>query len=339
MRCTPCLGPPVRVASGQHDAAARRGGHGQSGKLPWAPACRIALSRFPPAVSGTSDRLCPQWLQPGLRTRSPRVAVPILAQLMPKALAGSMRLGRSQAPAYAVMSQRMLHFVGIGAQKAGTTWLYEMLRQHPDISFPAGKEVHFWDKHRHRGLSWYTQLFDVPDGCVHGEITPAYSALPRAVIAQVASALPDLRMILVMRNPIERAWSAARMVLHREGRAPSEISDEWFVAQFRHPDSLARGDYETCIRNWRSAFPDGQLLVLTFDQLAEDPAGLVVRCLEHLGVEPSHVSTMHGLGARVHAGADEPLRPSLQATLRALYSSRIRSLEHYLRTDFSAWMK
>lgn len=172
----------------------------------------------------------------------------------------------------------MLHFVGIGAQKAGTTWLYEMLRQHPEISFPAGKEVHYWDKHRHRGLSWYRALFDVQDGHMHGEITPAYSSLPREVVAEVANALPDLKMMLIMRNPIDRAWSAARMVLHRESRDPDEVPDEWFVGQFRDPDSLARGDYETCIRNWRSAFPDDRLLVLTFDQLAADPAGLLARC-------------------------------------------------------------
>ena len=232
----------------------------------------------------------------------------------------------------------MLHFVGIGAQKAGTTWLYEMLRQHPEISFPAGKEVHYWDKHRHRGLSWYRALFDVQDGHMHGEITPAYSSLPREVVAEVANALPDLKMMLIMRNPIDRAWSAARMVLHRESRDPDEVPDEWFVGQFRDPDSLARGDYETCIRNWRSAFPDDRLLVLTFDQLAADPAGLLARCLEHLGVESGAVSAMRGLGTPVHAGDARPLRPSLRAELRALYSDRIRSLARYLGADFGSWM-
>jgi hypothetical protein len=233
----------------------------------------------------------------------------------------------------------MLHFVGIGAQKAGTTWLYEMLRQHPELSFPAGKEVHFWDKHRHRGISWYQALFDTEDGRIHGEITPAYSALPRDVIAEIAIALPHLKMILIMRNPIDRAWSAARMAMHRESRAPHEVSDDWLVRQFRDPDSLARGDYETCIRNWRSAFPEGRLLVLTFDQLAADPAGLVARCFSHLGVESSFVSAMRGLFTPVHAGTDEPLRPSLRAELQALYSHRIKSLERYLGADFGAWME
>jgi hypothetical protein len=68
----------------------------------------------------------------------------------------------------------MLSFLGIGAQKSGTTWLFEMLRQHPEVAFPAGKEVHFWDQRNDRSVDWYLGLF--PDnGKKNGEITPAYA--------------------------------------------------------------------------------------------------------------------------------------------------------------------
>ena len=78
----------------------------------------------------------------------------------------------------------MLDFLGIGAQKAGTSWLFRWLGAHPRISFPAGKEVHFWDKKRDRGIDWYRGLFDADDGKLHGEITPAYACLSPESIAE-----------------------------------------------------------------------------------------------------------------------------------------------------------
>lgn len=68
----------------------------------------------------------------------------------------------------------MLDFLGIGAQKAGTTWLQVMLSQHPEIHFPLGKEVHFWN-HQYKGLAWYQAHFNNShQNCKQGEITPAY---------------------------------------------------------------------------------------------------------------------------------------------------------------------
>ena len=80
-----------------------------------------------------------------------------------------------------------LHFLGIGAQKAGTTWLFEKLREHPSLSFPGGKEVHFWDTHSDRGLNWYRATVSVEPhrlirrgrNCLGGRQVPANSLGPR----------------------------------------------------------------------------------------------------------------------------------------------------------------
>jgi len=74
----------------------------------------------------------------------------------------------------------MIEFLGIGAQKAGTSWLYEKMSLHPHLAFPGGKEVHFWDKKIKLGIEWYRSRFSGHkfDGKVCGEITPAYSILP-----------------------------------------------------------------------------------------------------------------------------------------------------------------
>jgi hypothetical protein len=232
----------------------------------------------------------------------------------------------------------MLHFVGIGAQKAGTTWLFEKLRQHPCISFPAGKEVHFWDKHRHRGVDWYRRLFEVDDGRLHGEVTPAYSILPRETVGQVRRAFPSLRTILIIRNPLERAWSAAKMSLAREGIPIDEAPDERFLREFHEPSSIARGDYEACIRCWRSEYPPERLLVLRFERVSSDPIGVLRDCCRHLGVDDTAFPAGIERGARVFPGPPDPLRPSLLPALRSLYEHRIRSLAAYLGEDLGAWL-
>ena len=133
----------------------------------------------------------------------------------------------------------MLNFIGIGAQKCGTTWLYDKLSQHPDVSFPAGKEVHFWDMQHSQGVQWYRALFDVADDRLHGDITPAYGILPQSLIAEVFCELPDVRLIYLIRNPIERAWSSAKMAVMRAEMRVDEASDQWFIDHFRSAGSLA----------------------------------------------------------------------------------------------------
>ena len=120
----------------------------------------------------------------------------------------------------------MLDFLGIGAQKAGTTWLYEQLRLHPDISFPAGKEVHFWDLQYERGIEWYRPLFTHDKCKCLGEITPAYAMLSKVHIEEIRDINPSLKIIYILRNPIHRAWSSALMALKRAEMTIDEASDQ-----------------------------------------------------------------------------------------------------------------
>ena len=234
----------------------------------------------------------------------------------------------------------MLDFLGIGAQKAGTTWLYEQLAQHPQLRFPAGKEIHFWDAQRDKGLDWYRGLFaPAAPGTRAGEITPAYAILPPAVLGEIRALNPALRMIYVLRNPIERAWSAALMAHERAELELGEASDAWFVDHFRSRGSMQRGDYETCLRNWRAAFDPAQILVLRYEALRDEPRAFLEACCRHLGVEPGfYRERSAALGTRVGAGPQAPLRPSVLPVLRELYRPRIARLAAYLGTDLGAWL-
>jgi hypothetical protein len=231
----------------------------------------------------------------------------------------------------------MLNFMGIGAQKCGTTWLWQTLGSHPGIAFPGGKEVHFWDRPAGRSQEWYDGLFADAARC-HGDITPAYSFLPVDIIGQIHDRYPDLRLIYLIRNPMERAWSSARMALRKAEMLHHEASDAWFTDHFRSSGSLARGDYETCIRNWRSVFPSEQLLVLRYDDLVCDPVAFANRCLKHLGL-PAHFSDADrpGLVKRVYEGDQVPLRPSLAPVLHGIYGEKIMALSAYLGESLTSW--
>jgi len=236
----------------------------------------------------------------------------------------------------------MLDFLGIGAQKAGTTWLHEALAAHPAVRFPAGKEVHFWDWHRSRGVDWYRRLFaESAPGTKSGEITPAYALLPAAAIGEIREINPALRVIYTLRNPIERAWSAALMVMQRGGMTLAEASDQWFIDHFRSRNSRERGDYEPCLRRWREVMGEEQILVLRYEALCTDPRAYLESCCRHLGVDATFYARVQPeiLQRRVYSGPQAALRASLRPVLRELYADKIRALAKYLDADLSAWLE
>lgn len=231
----------------------------------------------------------------------------------------------------------MLNFIGIGAQKCGTTWLYEMLRQHPQIEFPSGKEIHFWDDFRSRGIDWYRNLF-LGEEKLKGEITPAYATLPSDVIAEVQREFPELRLIFIMRNPIERAWSAAKMMLARAEMSIDEASDQWFIDLFRSRGSLSRGDYETCLRTWLTHFHRDQILVLRYEKIQNDPINLLSDCCNFIGLKNYKNFLPDNSAERIFPTAQLSIRPSLEAALKDLYTQKIQSLSLFLEEDLSDWL-
>ena len=236
----------------------------------------------------------------------------------------------------------MLKFLGIGAQKCGTTWLHRTLSQHPEIEFPGGKEVHFWSKYyKTRDLAWYAALFK-NGKALQGDITPAYSFLPPDIIRAIKEwAPPDLRLIYMIRDPRERAWSAARRALERAEMTHEDASDQWFVDHFKSKGSLQRGDYQSCIHNWRMEFSQESLLIVRHEDLISDPVAVANRCLLHIGTD-RHLFTeidRAALQQGQYVGDGIPLRPSLRPVLNELYQPKIRSLAKYLMMNLSEWQE
>ena len=235
----------------------------------------------------------------------------------------------------------MIDFLGIGAQKAATTWIFERLRLHPEIRFPGGKEIHFWDLHRKRGVEWWLDIFRREEGWKQGEITPAYALLDGSTIREISEIAPKLRVFFSIRNPIARAWSAALMALERSEMAFDEASDLWFIDHFKSAGSRRRGDYLACLRRWRSVFPNDRFKLVFFDEILSEPAVVLTRIAEHLGVDPAFYNGIEQskLSNAIFSGPGYDLPPSLLEFLRTLYRPQIEGLGMELGRDFNYWLE
>lgn len=180
----------------------------------------------------------------------------------------------------------MLKFIGIGAQKAGTTWLHEQLCRHPEVYFERGiKEFHHWDR-QERGeavptLAHYQARFGTESQC-SGDITPAYATLQPETIAQLASAFPRLKILFILRDPVDRAWSAARMFLRQAWIHPEEMDENWLYQLCTSASFTARGNYELTLQRWMPYFPASAFFLMDYQELSRNPRALLLGLAAHL---------------------------------------------------------
>lgn len=235
----------------------------------------------------------------------------------------------------------MLSFIGIGAQKSGTTWVYEHLRKHPEIRFPGGKEMHFWNGSRPLSLDNYRHIFRNHSAALLGEITPAYSLLSPERIQLINKHFPSVRVFFIIRNPIFRAWSSALMACRRAEMEIDEASDQWFIDHFFSRGSRGRSDYLTTLRNWKSTFGSGRFFLGTYDQIASDPRSLLLSLCYFLSVDPGPVAQIPDAVLRRKIKpvptADQQPRESLLAVLREIYYPEIRELQPAVPFDLDSW--
>jgi Sulfotransferase domain len=241
-------------------------------------------------------------------------------------------------------------FLILGAQKAGTTALYAYLRRHPQITGPSWKEVSFFDRHWTRGEAWYRGNF--PNvlrsrGDLVGEASPSYLFHPLAP-RRVAELVPDAKLIVLVRNPVDRAHSHYHheVALGREPLAfedalaaedertageaerlaaePGYFSHAWWNYTYR-----ARGRYAEQLERWLDIFPHEQLLVLPSEELLGEPEPAHARALEFLGVQPQRLDSY----PRVFERTYEPMRPDTRARLGAEFEEPNRRLYGLLGRD------
>jgi hypothetical protein len=247
----------------------------------------------------------------------------------------------------ATSSQRPLpEFVVIGAQKSGTTSLYRYLVQHPQVRPPLTKEVHFFDVNWQRGEGWYRSNFPQRSegaGWVTGEATPAYLFHPMAA-ERAAEVIPGSRFLVVLRNPIDRAYSHyhherakgretlsfAEALANEEERLEGERSrliaePGYFSYAHRHHSYTARGRYAEQLEEWFKHFPRRQFLILQSERLFADPRSAVAAVAEFLGLQPPEGEAWEPHNTRSYQDMEPGIREQLSRVF-APHNERLYAL-------------
>jgi hypothetical protein len=243
-------------------------------------------------------------------------------------------------------------FLIIGAQRAGTTWLHRVLRQHPSLWLAPVKELHYFDKldtirtcldpkeRRRLGFrrlwsldpwelrfwlgkrddAWYARLFDDAQrkGLIAGEITPAYAILGEDVFRRIKSMNGEVKLIFIMRDPLDRAWSAVNNAL-RKGQVNGAFTVEKAVARARSSGTNARSAYAKTIQTLEAVFRPSQLHYCFFDDLRDRPERLVTEIVSFLGATPGEVRSYLPAEAVNSAAGTKPVPIEFQREMAKDY--------------------
>jgi hypothetical protein len=248
-------------------------------------------------------------------------------------------------------------FLVIGAQRAGTTWLHRVLRQHPALWLPPVKELHYFDrletkrtildpKERRRvGLKqllsldpwlvsywlkarsdeWYARLFRDAKarGLVAGEITPAYATLDERVLRRIKRMNDKIKLIFVMRDPVERAWSAVNNAA-KKGVDASTVDKS--IKRARESGAAARSAYADTIRRLEAVFPASQIHYCFFEDLRDRPEALTSDLFSFLGVAPVPPTPVELPQAVNVAAGSKPIPPEFSRTMARDYLPMVGDL-------------
>lgn len=283
------------------------------------------------------------------------------------------------------------HFICIGAQKAGTTWLHEILSQNPSVWMPPIKEIHYFDnlnataatrqgrierilrlaekvKHEERsarrlsnlwtGISrgrgsrgkgkygflkslagqdiltenWYQRIFSHSDavGRVSGEITPSYLTIGEEEICYLKALLKDVKLILIIREPTQRALSELRMTIGRSHRMPD--CDEQWNRLIERQEQRNIADYGKGIPRWQKYFSSSQLLIVPFGHIKRDPSGLIRQIETFIGASP--FSKYQSLNKAVHKTKKIEIPTWVSSHIESIASDQRRYIIDEFGQDF-----
>jgi hypothetical protein len=244
-------------------------------------------------------------------------------------------------------------FLVIGAQKGGTTSLFNYLAQHPDVLPPFGKEIHYFDLNYARGARWYRGRFPYRARLRGGRVTldasPYYLAHP-LVPQRAAQLVPEVKLVALLRNPVDRALSHYQHEV-RDGREsltfeeaierePARLEGEeerlqrdpqYHSFSHRRHSYLLRGRYLEQLRRWAQHFPRARLLVLQSERLFRDPAAASAAVYDFLGLRPHRLEAYKPF---LQGKYERDMPAALRTKLAAYFEPHNRELYEWLGEEF-----
>uniref|UniRef100_A0A8C2M905 Sulfotransferase n=1 Tax=Cricetulus griseus TaxID=10029 RepID=A0A8C2M905_CRIGR len=290
----PSLPPPPRVRPGASSPSPDNASHGPPPEPPerfTAPAAdgwglasgggaRDAWSRSPPAPG---DTVTAQGALLGRGAQEPGATEELAGQ---RATNVSAERGPVSTPDYG--EKKLPQALIIGVKKGGTRALLEAIRVHPDVR-AVGVEPHFFDRNYEKGLEWYRNVMPKTlDGQITMEKTPSYFVTNEAP-KRIHSMAKDIKLIVVVRNPVTRAISDYTQTLSKKPEIPT-----FEVLAFKNRtlglidaswSAIRIGIYALHLENWLQYFPLSQILFVSGERLIVDPAGEMAKVQDFLGLK------------------------------------------------------
>lgn len=257
----------------------------------------------------------------------------------------------------------------VGVPKAATTWLYARLNLHPQVLLPRGKELHFFyelysvktsnPKFDHTKTSlfwhfefnlkskthwrWYARQFAGGENKVRIDITPTYCRVSRGRIATIKKKIPNAKIILIIRNPIDRAWSGACYFMDRfHGKTLDQLDMETELKPWVfESERLDYGNYIDMLKNWDKHYQENQnIKYILYDDIQEKPREILRDVCDFLQIDPNLLPPPKNDKKTVNSSYRKVIIPlCIKQELIDLYRPQVDYLERRFSRDLSQWLE
>lgn len=251
-------------------------------------------------------------------------------------------------------------FLCVGAQKGGTSWLFQQLNSHPDFWMPPLKEVNYFDSmsrsrhpdraarsnlrlrddrdrrflkameslcsQHHIDLDRYAQLFACKGSLLSGDVSPAYCIVPEEIIAQIANRFPELKVIFIARDPVERVWSDLSMAIRTGGMPTFDTTDsDGVLRRLFHPDIIMRSFQSTIVDRWRRHVRPELFHIYFSDDLQSDPRELRRSIINFLGADPEKSIGRIKVDQKINETAEKlPLSDGVRSAIAQFFAQELK---------------
>jgi hypothetical protein len=277
----------------------------------------------------------------------------------PKLLSSWEKRGREAYRAATQSLRLMPDFLIIGGNRCGTAALYEYLCGHPCFRPSYQREVHFFERHFNKGVSWYRMHFPSSiarhysrivrgSNFITGEATTYYIFHPHAP-RRIRQTVPHAKLIALLRNPVDRAYAQYHQKIRRGYESlsfvdaikaePERLHDErekmladesYNSFNYRHFSYLTRGIYVDQLLHWMELFPRSQMLILLSEDLRMNPSGVLKQVLQFLELPAWTPKAENNYGQAEYPRMD----PKVRSELIEFFKPHNRRLYEFLGRDF-----
>ncbi len=184
-----------------------------------------------------------------------------------------------------------IDFIGIGSGHSATTWIFNCLKEHPQICGSNPKETKFFRDYHHKGLQYYKKFYQhCPANKIKGEFTPSYMYREK-VAKRIKKVFPRIKLIVCLRNPIERLISQYLFVAQRGevkfNKLENKILKDLQTSQNR--DFIEKGLYYKYISKYLAIFPEKQILITIYEDIKKNPLKFIQQIYTFLGIDPNYI--------------------------------------------------